>query len=117
MIMWGLVAVGGFFGAISRFSISNFVKKKKQTKFPIGTLIVNLVGSFFLGYLFAGIPEHIYAILGVGFLGAFTTFSTMNVEAMQLLNEKRVSIGILYLSITYFFGVILAICGYFLAIS
>lgn len=117
MIGWGLVAVGGFFGAISRFWIGNVVKRLKLTKLPLGTLIVNLIGSFFLGYLFAGASEHIYSLFGVGFLGAFTTFSTMKVEAMQLLNEKRIFTGVLYIGITYLIGVLLAFYGYVLAIN
>lgn len=117
MIGWGLVAVGGFFGAISRFWIGNVAKRIKRTELPIGTLFVNLVGSFFLGYLFAGVPEHAYSFLGVGFLGAFTTFSTMNVEAVHLLNEKRITTGVLYLGITYLMGLLLAFWGYFLAIN
>lgn len=117
MISWVFVTIGGFFGAMSRFGIGNMAKKIRQTHFPFGTLFVNLLGSFFLGYVFASASESIYALFGVGFLGAFTTYSTMNVEAVQLFMEKRQATGVLYLGVTYLFGVILAYGGYLLAAS
>lgn len=109
-----LVAFGGFFGAISRYLISNWAKKKFNSSFPVGTITVNLVGSFFLGYLFADSFEMIYSLLGVGFLGAFTTFSTMNVEAVQLFMKKKTTIAVLYLVFTYFFGALLALLGFYI---
>jgi fluoride exporter len=109
-----LVVFGGFFGAISRYFISSWAKKKFNASFPVGTITVNLVGSFFLGYFFAGSFEMIYSLLGVGFLGAFTTFSTMNVEAVQLFLKKKTIIAIVYLILTYFFGVLLAFIGFYI---
>ncbi|WP_449622364.1 fluoride efflux transporter CrcB [Robertmurraya sp. Marseille-Q9965] len=115
MTSWLLVVIGGFFGAISRAYIGNVAKKRFASDFPVGTISVNLIGSFFLGYLFAApFVKDIYTFFGVGFLGAFTTFSTMNVEAVQLLFAKKFSISIVYLALTYIVGILLAFLGYFI---
>ncbi|TKC19372.1 fluoride efflux transporter CrcB [Robertmurraya kyonggiensis] len=115
MTSWFLVAIGGFFGAISRFYVGNVAKKRFATDFPTGTIAVNLLGSFLLGYLFAApFEKGIYTFFGVGFLGAFTTFSTMSVEAIQLLFAKKFSISIIYLALTYILGILLAFLGYFI---
>ncbi|WP_281275688.1 fluoride efflux transporter CrcB [Bacillus yapensis] len=112
---WVLVAIGGFFGAMSRFYVGNVAKKRFATDFPIGTICVNLFGSFLLGYLFtAPFEKEIYTLFGVGFLGAFTTFSTMSVEAIQLLFAKKFSLSFVYLALTYILGVLLAFLGYFI---
>lgn len=114
IISWLYVVIGGFFGAVCRYIVGNRGKKLK-TSFPAGTLTVNLVGSFLLGYLFAeSVNQNMYSLFGVGFLGAFTTFSTMNVEAVQLIQQKKVSISIIYLGLTYFFGIFLALLGFIL---
>lgn len=112
---WVLVAIGGFLGAICRFYVGNFAKSRFAADFPIGTMAVNLVGSCLLGYLFAApFLKDIYTLFGVGFLGAFTTFSTMNVEAIQLIFAKKFSLSIVYLALSYILGILLAFLGYFI---
>jgi CrcB protein len=85
------VGVGGFFGAISRFLIAGFVQKSFSTLFPIGTLSVNVLGSFIIGFaimFFAQIVEPEYkAFVITGFLGALTTFSTFSLENVSMLQE------------------------------
>ena len=104
------VAAGGFFGAICRFILSRSLQKKRI--FPIGTLVVNLIGAFLLG-LVAGmhVKGHGYSLLGIGFLGAFTTFSTFKLESEQLRKKKKNSYFYTYLAISYTFGVGLAYVG------
>jgi CrcB protein len=72
-----LVALGAFVGAPLRLLVSRAVPDEN------GTLVVNVVGSLLLG-LFAGLSTEWYALLGVGFCGAFTTYSTFAVEAVTL---------------------------------
>jgi CrcB protein len=80
-----LVGVGGFVGANARFILARGVGALFETRFPLGTFIVNMSGSFLLGVLGTIIAlkvmpnsEAMRLALGVGFLGAFTTFSTSN---------------------------------------
>ena len=85
------VGLGGFFGAIARFSISSWVQRFADTLFPVGTLSVNVLGSFFIGllyiYLEHSINPQLKALLVSGFLGALTTFSTFSLETYLMLAE------------------------------
>ncbi|MGE7888752.1 fluoride efflux transporter CrcB [Bacillus cereus] len=107
-----LVAAGGFFGAITRFAISNWFKKRNKTPFPIATFLINITGAFLLGYIIGnGITTGCQLLLGTGFMGAFTTFSTFKLESVQLLNRKKLYIFLLYLSATYIIGIAFAFLG------
>ncbi|PFQ50841.1 fluoride efflux transporter CrcB [Bacillus cereus] len=107
-----LVAAGGFFGAITRFAISNWFKKRNKTPFPIATFLINITGAFLLGYIIGnGITTGCQLLLGTGFMGAFTTFSTFKFESVQLLNRKKLYIFLLYLSATYIIGIAFAFLG------
>jgi CrcB protein len=86
--------VGGFVGAIARFVVARWVGSAVETRFPLGTLLINVSGSFLLGLLGAivvqkAIPnaDALRLALGVGFLGAFTTFSTFEYETHALLED------------------------------
>jgi CrcB protein len=86
-----LIGVGGFFGAISRFLLSTFLQRSFDTLFPIGTLGVNVLGSFIIGFaamFFSQIiaPEF-KALVITGFLGALTTFSTFSLENVNMLQD------------------------------
>lgn len=106
-----LVAIGGFFGTVSRYFISKNWNGHK-TKIPFGTLTVNLLGSFFLGILIGkNLGEAVYAIFGIGFMGAFTTFSTLKAETLQLLEQKETIKAAFYLSITYIGGITAGFLG------
>ena len=106
------VAIGGFFGANCRYIMSQFFKKRIPSKWPLGTLAVNLLGSFLLGYLIgANGEERITLLLGTGFMGAFTTYSTFNLETIQLLQIKEKGSAIVYFILTYFGGIMLAFLG------
>jgi CrcB protein len=107
-----LVAIGGFFGAMSRFGMSGWIKRKTATLFPIATLIINLIGAFLLGVIMGGNFSNDWRLLlGTGFMGAFTTFSTFKLENIQLHMGKKWDMLILYLCISYTFGILLAFAG------
>lgn len=85
-----LVATGGFFGAISRFFLGNILPPADGKRFPAATFTVNLTGSFLLGMLLGIAPsESMVVLIGTGFLGAYTTFSTFSLETVQLARNRQ----------------------------
>lgn len=91
LVIFLYIGIGGFFGAISRFLLAGFVQKVSGSLFPFGTLSVNIVGSFIIGFAamyFENViaPEY-KAMLMTGFLGALTTFSTFSLENVNMLQD------------------------------
>lgn len=108
-----MVAIGGFFGAMFRFYISQKLNTG-QKKLPIGTLCVNVLGSFLLGIVTGIALNHwIYLLIATGFLGAFTTFSTFYVELFQM--RKRQKWMWIYLVSSYSFGILFAFLGFIIS--
>jgi fluoride exporter len=85
-----LIALGGAGGAISRYLVDTFVSERVGAEFPWGTFVVNITGSFVLGVLFAlaverdVLPSDIRLPVMTGFIGAYTTFSTLMLETWRL---------------------------------
>lgn len=108
-----LVGIGGFAGAIARYFVSRAAAKRFQSAIPYGTLTVNLIGAFSLGVVAgAEAPDAVRLLVGTGFLGAFTTFSTLKTDSLRLLTEKRAAAFWVYLALTYTLGLALAFAGY-----
>jgi len=89
-----LVGVGGFLGANARFLVARGMGALFETRFPLGTFVINISGSFLLGILGTFVSQKIMSnseavrlALGVGFLGAFTTFSTFEFETHALFDD------------------------------
>ena len=88
------IAVGGAGGALLRYGAGGVVQRATGGAFPWGTLSVNLAGCLMLGALWAmfealSVSPNVRALLGVGLLGAFTTFSTFSIESLNLLRDRE----------------------------
>jgi fluoride exporter len=88
-----IAGLGGFIGSASRFWLSSATYRVLGQDFPYGTLLVNVIGSFFIGFLMAifeqrfTISPNLRIFLTIGILGGFTTFSTFSYETVYLLRE------------------------------
>jgi CrcB protein len=89
-----LVGLGGSLGAVARFVVARLVGALFETRFPLGTFVINVSGSFLLGILGTLVAQKVMPssesmrlALGVGFLGAFTTFSTFEFETHALFDD------------------------------
>ena len=111
-----LVAAGGAVGAVARYGLSGWVQGLLGTSFPMGTLVVNVVGSFLLGLSFfllesLALPAGARSMITIGFLGAFTTFSTFSYEAIILLGGGEWGRGGLYVFGSLILGLLGVVAG------
>ncbi|MCO6524726.1 MAG: fluoride efflux transporter CrcB [Candidatus Schmidhempelia sp.] len=114
-----MVAIGGAIGSVLRYLISNWCIYLLGSDFPLGTLIVNVIGSFFIGLMFSLFESHTLIssywrpFISVGLIGGFTTFSTFSLETLSLIIQAEyykacfnvilnLSLGLLAVSIGYF---------------
>lgn len=112
-----LVAFAGALGALARYGIGMTVP---GTWFPWATLIVNLMGSALLGLLLGAgtrLDPNVATVLGVGFLGAFTTFSTFSAETLMLLREGRGAAALAYVAASLTLALGASATGYVLGRS
>lgn len=94
LIEYSAVGFAGIFGAMARLLVSRICGAMFNTDFPVGTMVINLSGSMFLGWFWAVTESRLILVsdpmklaIGVGFVGAYTTFSTFCLESMKLLQE------------------------------
>ena len=111
------VAVGGSGGALARFGLDSLIERHVDSLFPWATFTINISGCFLNGLLVAvvvdqlGAPSWLSRGLIVGFLGAYTTFSTMAVETVTLVKDGRALLGIAYLCFSIVAGLAAAYAG------
>jgi CrcB protein len=115
------VAVGGAFGAVARYLINISPLANIFEKFPFPTFFINITGSFLIGFLFILLSDKIFInenfriALTVGFLGAFTTFSTFEFEVFSLVREKHFATALTYLFLSVAAGFVGVLSGVWLA--
>jgi fluoride exporter len=90
--MVGWIALAGAFGAVARYCVHTLVQSRVTGLFPFGTVVVNLSGSFVLGVVTGlaiahGLDPDVRAVVGTGFIGAYTTFSSFSYETVGLLED------------------------------
>jgi fluoride exporter len=95
-----VMALAGGLGAVTRFVLDGAVVRRTGGRFPYGTVIINLTGSLLLGLvtgLAAGhlVPDALRLVVGTGFLGGYTTFSTASLETLRLVQERRPTAALL----------------------
>ena len=114
------VLAGGMLGAPARYLADRAIAARRDSVFPIGTFAVNMTGSLVLGFLLGaqrhlGLPPTAFALLGTGFCGGLTTFSTFGYETLRLLEDEAVTEAGFNVLGSLAVGVLLAWLGYLLA--
>ena len=115
MKIWLLVAAGGAIGALARYIISGWFQSGNST-FPVGTMSVNIIGSFLLGFImyfseYTGVfSDEIRIFITIGVLGGFTTMSTFSYESFRMLEQNE----FIKLSVNIIGTVLLTLCGIYL---
>lgn len=111
------VALGAAAGAPLRYLVDRAIQARHDTVFPWGTLTVNVTGSLVLGFLL-GLPAGpaVTAVLGTGFCGALTTYSTLSYETLRLAQDRSYLLAGLSIVISVLAGLGATYCGYALAL-
>lgn len=111
------VFVSGFLGSITRLFLSKTIGETWDKPYPMGTFIINITGSFILGFLLTLLSRKMYLSgeikigITVGFVGAYTTFSTFSYEALQLLRDREWLNSFLYLSLSLVVSLLMTAAG------
>ena len=117
MLNYILVSAGAAIGGALRYGISSYIQRNISVVFPYGTLVVNVVGSFFLGIIMFYLNEkeligsELRLFLTVGFCGGFTTFSTFSYETLTLFRDSEFGLAIYNVLL----NVVLCLVGIYLA--
>jgi CrcB protein len=109
------IGVGGFLGSVSRYLISKFLNNFIPS-FPLGTLAVNVSGSFLIGFVIystvfgRSVPSNLRDLITIGFIGAFTTMSTFSYETFRLMELNE----LLYMSLNIILNLVLSLAAVYL---
>lgn len=105
-----IIGTGGFFGAISRYAVALWIGERWGRSFPLGTLVVNITGSFLIGLLMYLLAQKLLvnplwrSLLVIGFLGAYTTFSTFEYETGNLVTDGELMYAAINVTASVIFG-------------
>jgi CrcB protein len=109
-----ILGLAGAIGTLARYGIGGWIQERAGTGFPWGTLVINIVGSTILAFMFrfaegTVVRPEVRGLVGIGFCGAFTTFSTFSYEAARLIEDGQWNRAVLYVAAS----VVLALVGTF----
>ena len=113
-----IIGLGGFIGTILRFLLSSSIEKSFATSFPIGTILVNLIGCFLIGLLSGyftqklGDQTQLFFFLTIGVLGGFTTFSAIAIDSQVFIENGEYLKMLTYISVQAILGIALCLIGY-----
>ncbi len=110
------VGIAGALGALSRYLLGRYIAERAGAQFPFGTLLINVTGAFVIGLIFS-LTAHkmlslaLQVILATGFLGGYTTYSTMNWEGVQLARGGSARLSMVYFGGSFVLGLLAASLG------
>ena len=104
------VGIGGFAGSVARYALGVWIYDRMGTRFPYGTFVINITGCFLIGVILTvldsrvGVPPAWRLAIPIGFIGAYTTFSTFEYETFRSVNSGQASIGLLNIALSVLVG-------------
>jgi fluoride exporter len=112
-----IIGTGGFIGTVLRYSLSQFIQTRVFSTFPFGTLAVNLIGCFVIGFVFAlsersNMSSEWRLFLATGICGGFTTFSAFTNETFGLMRDGQFWYASAYISASVLLGLLATFIGY-----
>jgi len=108
-----LVGLGGALGSLARYQLGKMISCRQKSTFPFGTFIINITGAILLGMLSNfDFQNNLYLLLGDGFLGAYTTFSTFMYEGFNLFKNNEKLNALVYIILSIVLGLIGYALGY-----
>ncbi|HLX38127.1 MAG TPA: fluoride efflux transporter CrcB [Candidatus Binataceae bacterium] len=119
MAIWW-VGLGGFIGANARYLLGGWISQRWGTVFPYGTFVINVTGSFILGFFMAYAQDRPWVapserlLFAVGFVGAYTTFSTFEYETLRLLQERDTVLALMNIFGSVLTGMVAVFGGFLL---
>lgn len=104
------VALGGALGSLARYAVGLWIYERTGTRFPYGTFVINVSGCFIIGFALTvldermGLPPAWRLAIPIGFVGAYTTFSTFEYETLRLAQHGQALSGLLYVVLSVVLG-------------
>jgi CrcB protein len=110
LVKYLMIGIGGFIGAIARFMLGSYIGNRMGTRFPYGTFVINISGSFVIGVVLTILAERTTAspnwryLVPIGFVGAYTTFSTFEYETFRTAQDGQMFLAFLNVALSVVAG-------------
>jgi fluoride exporter len=109
LLKYVVVGIGGFLGAVTRYALGAYIGSRYGVRFPLGTFIINVSGSFLIGLILTLLARTTASaywryLVPIGFIGAYTTFSTFEYETLRAIQDGQVMTGLLNVGLSLVLG-------------